>query len=141
MTADQETRFLEKLAVASTYPDTLLWQDEEASATKERRDHYAETKTRIFDALLEQREPLAILDVGANHDSGPASGEVAGTKADGWLTSQTSEKAPASHRTRKCKLSLVRDVAGLRTKLSWPSPAGSTTEHSGLVKDPPLRVM
>ncbi|TID04310.1 hypothetical protein CH35J_002404 [Colletotrichum higginsianum] len=141
MTADQETRFLEKLAVASTYPDTLLWEDEEASAIKERRDHYAETKTRIFDALLEQREPLAILDVGANHDSGPASGEVAGTKADGWLTSLTSEKAPASHRTRKCKLSLVRDVAGLRTKLSWPSPAGSTTEHSGLVKDPPLRVI
>ncbi|GKT55402.1 telomerase reverse transcriptase [Colletotrichum tofieldiae] len=121
---DQETRFLENLAVAPTYPDTLLHRGEEAAVTKERREHYAEKKARVFDALRGGREPLVILDFGAGPDSGKDSGNV-----------------PASSWRRKGKLYLVRDVEGLRTKLSWPSPASSTTEPGGLVKDPPLRVM
>ncbi|GJC83838.1 hypothetical protein ColLi_06676 [Colletotrichum liriopes] len=48
---DQETRFLENLAVAPTYPDTLLHPAEEAAVTNERREHYAEKKARVFDAL------------------------------------------------------------------------------------------
>ncbi|GKT48291.1 uncharacterized protein ColSpa_08472 [Colletotrichum spaethianum] len=78
--ADQEARFLENFAAAPTYPDTLLCQYEEAAVVRERRDHYAEKKARLFDAFLGRREPLVILDFGA----GPGPERDSGEAAENW---------------------------------------------------------
>ncbi|KAK2032610.1 hypothetical protein LX32DRAFT_636150 [Colletotrichum zoysiae] len=122
--ADQEARFLKNLAVSPTYPDTLLQQGEDAAVVKERREHYAQNKGRVFDGLAGKREPLVIIDFGTAPDFVEGAGHE-----------------PASIWKRKGKLRLIRDVEGLRAKLSWPSAAESTTEAGSLVKDPPLRVM
>ncbi|KAK1600058.1 uncharacterized protein LY79DRAFT_5354 [Colletotrichum navitas] len=74
--ADQEARFLRNLAVAPTYPDTLLHQGEDAASIRERREHYAQTKGRMFAGLAGKREPLVIIDFGTAPDSGNDSGET-----------------------------------------------------------------
>ncbi|KAK1997515.1 hypothetical protein LX36DRAFT_657441 [Colletotrichum falcatum] len=74
--AAQEARFLENLAVAPTYPDTLLHQCEETAVVKERREDYAQNKARMFDELAGKREPLVIIDFGTAPDPGSDSGET-----------------------------------------------------------------
>lgn len=111
---DEERLFREKLAVAQTYPDTLLHPNERRAAAQAWREHYLANRARLFGKPPSSLEtPLVIIDF--------------------------SEKCPPGE---KATLHVVRDLAGLRKSLSWPGPSKvAAAEPARLVKDPALRIV
>ncbi|KAK1726707.1 uncharacterized protein BDZ83DRAFT_773779 [Colletotrichum acutatum] len=131
---EQERFFLEKLAAASGYPDSLFYQDERRAARKARAEHYAERKHQVFDEDLGRRKgnPLIIIDFGTGGSASPA--EAAG---DIEIDEVSSEERSG----KKANLHIIRNIEKLRNKLCWPDPKQGTWEPGYLKKDPPLRVI
>ncbi|KAL0939367.1 telomerase reverse transcriptase [Colletotrichum truncatum] len=116
---DRESQFLVKLAAAGTYPDSLLQQDERGATIRARREHYNANRAKIFDGVPSRIDtPLVIIDFGGSGCSGKT------------------ENDP-----KKAELHIIRDLGGLRRKLSWPERHEATTGSANLIKDPALRIV
>ncbi|KAF6840081.1 hypothetical protein CPLU01_01396 [Colletotrichum plurivorum] len=111
---EEESLFREQLAVARTYPDTLLHQNKRRAVNQAWREHYLANKVRFFAKLPSNVDfPLVIIDFG--------------------------ETCPPGE---KATLHIVRGLAGLRKSLSWPDPSRAAAEKpAGLVRDPTLRII
>ncbi|OHE97840.1 hypothetical protein CORC01_06875 [Colletotrichum orchidophilum] len=128
MNEGQERFFLEKLAAAPEYPDSLICQDERRATRKARAEHYADRKHQVFDGDSGQRDnPLIIIDFGM------AEPPAAGLLDDDFASEKRSGK--------KADLHVVRGIEGLRNKLSWPDPKQGLLGPSQLKRDPPIRVV
>lgn len=111
---EEESLFRQQLAVARTYPDTLLHQNKRRAVNQAWREYYLANRVRLFGNLPSSLNfPLVIIDYG--------------------------ETCPPGE---KATLHIVRDLAGLRKSLSWPDPSKVAAEKpAGLVRDPTLRIM
>ncbi|KXH63749.1 hypothetical protein CSAL01_00007 [Colletotrichum salicis] len=125
---EQERFFLEKLAAASEYPNSLLHQDERRPTLKARNEHYAERKHQIFDKDLGKRKdnPLIIIDFG---------------KGDLPVADGSDDEVVSGKSVENADLHIIRTIEDLRIKLSWPEPKQGLLEPGHLKKDPPLRVI
>ncbi|KAI8314566.1 hypothetical protein K4K59_002647 [Colletotrichum sp. SAR11_240] len=113
-----ESLFLEKIALAETYPDSLIHQNERRPALRSCLEHYAANRDAIFDGPPSRIDtPLIIIDF---------------DDAESW----SKEEGP-----RGVNLHIIRNVIGLRRKLAWPSPSEITMESATLVRDPALRIV
>ncbi|KAF9878998.1 hypothetical protein CkaCkLH20_03231 [Colletotrichum karsti] len=113
-----EELFRGKLAVAETYPASLLHEDERRIAIRARREHYEANKDKIFDTqFLGVEAPLIIIDF-----------------KDG-------DASPVQEGSKGTTLHTIRNIAGLRRKLSLPTRPDAGKGSRALVRDPALRIV